>query len=93
MNDIKDGGPAFPVMWTEINDGKSPQITACEPGMSLRDWFAGKALAGLLADPDDTYCDASDEEGIELERREYADARARDAYRYADAMLRARGQS
>ncbi len=34
-----DGGPAFPT-------GAFP-IT---PGMTLRDWFAGQALAGMLAD-------------------------------------------
>lgn len=31
-----DGGPAFPATGTV--------------GMSLRDWFAGQALAGMLAD-------------------------------------------
>ena len=31
----KDGGPAFPLYE--------------EDGMSLRDWFAGQALAGILA--------------------------------------------
>lgn len=37
---LNDGGPAFPIdHWP------------CHfPGMSLRDWFAGRALAGLLAD-------------------------------------------
>ena len=41
MNDsnIDDGGPAFPI--TEYGlQGYS--------GMSLRDWFAGQALAGML---------------------------------------------
>ena len=33
----KDGGPAFPVETT---------ATPYAPGMSLRDWFAGQALAG-----------------------------------------------
>lgn len=39
MTDIKDGGPAFPTS------------TAAEGpfgGMTLRDWFAGQALIGLL---------------------------------------------
>lgn len=40
---INDGGPAFPlpgVMGQPVNEG-----------MSLRDWFAGQALAGLYANP------------------------------------------
>jgi hypothetical protein len=40
-----EGGPAFPVEHTE--DGM-PWVN---PGMSLRDWFAGQALAGYAADP------------------------------------------
>jgi hypothetical protein len=43
--------------------------------MTLRDWFAGQALAGALADPT---CDLSP---IEL---------AKIAYKEADAMLAAR---
>lgn len=42
MSDLKVKNPfAFPVAWPEPN---SP-----EPGMTLRDWFAGQALSGLLA--------------------------------------------
>lgn len=45
-NDLKDdGGPAFPRAAFEaeniIDDGAT--------GMSLRDWFAGQALAGFMA--------------------------------------------
>ena len=39
---IKDGGPAFP-------NSVQPDFQWAETGMSLRDWFAGQALAGLLA--------------------------------------------
>jgi hypothetical protein len=46
-----------------------------QPGMTLRDYFAGQALAGALADPT---CDLAP---IEL---------AKIAYREADAMLAAR---
>lgn len=35
-----DGGPAFPLPVTEWNPGNA--------GMSLRDWFAGQALAGIM---------------------------------------------
>jgi hypothetical protein len=70
---INDGGPAFPHF-------KTHPVTGCvelcpQDGMSLRDYFAGQALAGALADPT---CDVSP---IEL---------AKIAYREADAMLAAR---
>ena len=38
MTKKQDGGPAFPQTYA--------------PGMSLRDWFAGQALAGLSANRD-----------------------------------------
>lgn len=37
-----DGGPAFP----------NQNISDKANGMTLRDWFAGQALAGLIASPD-----------------------------------------
>lgn len=63
-----DGGPAFP------SHGSMGEVT--HEGMSLRDWFAGQALAGLLA--------ADVESGWAME------AAAKTAYRYADAMMQAR---
>lgn len=41
---IEDGGPAFPVADTVYPSGA---IQSGTYGMSLRDWFAGQALAGL----------------------------------------------
>jgi hypothetical protein len=61
-----DGGPAFPPM-------HNPDTH--QSGMSLRDWFAGQALAGLLADPN-----------VLGGAPEVANT----AYRFADAMLEAR---
>ena len=67
----KDGGPAFP---HETHNGESVPLGT---GMSLRDWFAGQALAGLYASgPHDC-----NQHGL-----------AHDAYLAADAMLRARSQ-
>ena len=51
---IDDGGAAFPVYVPEgppLPDGSPEHPGYAKPGMSLRDWFAGQALAGLLADP------------------------------------------
>ena len=44
---MKNGGQAFPVFESE-RTGTDYGLT--DPGMTLRDWFAGQALAGLLAD-------------------------------------------
>lgn len=65
----EDGGPAFPRAGFDGPDnGESSQ-----PGMSLRDWFAGMALQGYLSTP--TYCMAT------------AEALAALAYTDAGAML------
>ena len=68
--DKKTGGPAFPV-FPDTGGGHA----AAFQGMTLRDYFAAKALEGLLANPD-TAGDLMDF--------------PRWAYTYADAMLRAR---
>jgi hypothetical protein len=67
------GGPAFP---RNILDHGHGVITAHESGMTLRDYFAAKAMQGLLACPATTT------------RNE--NMYACDAYTMADAMLKAR---
>jgi hypothetical protein len=42
MNTINDGGPAFPLATSSASNESVN-------GMSLRDWFAGMALQGMLA--------------------------------------------
>lgn len=64
--DKQNGGPAFP---TEFNSMDYNQ------GMTLRDWFAGQALAGLLAQTN------SAGSAAEFSRQ---------AFVVADAMLKAR---
>lgn len=74
-----DGGPAFPARPTETLS--SGATISAHHGMSLRDWFAGQALAGLYAGRPDGRIDAS------------PDALAYDAgaaFAIADAMLAAR---
>ena len=65
MSTINDGGPAFP--WQDGFGRVS--------GMTLRDWFAGQALAGLCANPS-------------INMGSHATAEA--AYLSADAMFIAR---
>ena len=70
MNEINDGGTAFPyVLETEFGNIQNE-------GMTLRDYFAGQALAGLLATGDYFPNDFS----------------AKEAYKCADEMLKKRGQ-
>ena len=77
-----DGGPAYPVASTEHLEYAS----ICN--MSLRDYFAAKALLGLISsDIDPPDCESRDADGIKEERQGYANNQARAAYRYADAML------
>lgn len=70
---INDGGPAFPVPDSHHANG---QVQYGANGMTLRDWFAGQALAGLLA--------ATDLSGTHA-------LYAEESYEFADAMLKARG--
>jgi hypothetical protein len=43
---INDGGPAFPCESYGIKNGKETTVPA--QGMTVRDYFAGQALAGIL---------------------------------------------
>lgn len=63
---IDDGGSAFPV----------PGNPHTQPGMTLRDYFAGQYLAGIAA--------SSRNEELSVQRA------CREAYAHADAMLAAR---
>ena len=78
MGKINDGGPAFPRPAGDYNGSRHGNSS--QTGMSLRDYFAAKALQGLLAFPGMEYADAPPE------------VAARDAYAMADAMLAAREQ-
>ena len=65
MSNTNTGGPAFP----------SPALQSFKEGMTLRDYFAAKAMQGILTDPE-----------IVMGATEIADL----SYKYADAMLKAR---
>lgn len=63
--DARNGGPAFPTPMMQQHYG-----------MSLRDWFAGQALAGICAHPDNW--------GL------VPDKMGRTAYEIADSLLATR---
>lgn len=51
MSARDNGGPAFPLkLVDEYADGVPSEVRVF-PGMSLREWHKGQALAGLLANP------------------------------------------
>lgn len=75
----RDGGPAFPDMTIDWLDSGARHVTR-HSGMTLRDWFAGQALAGLMpVCQHDTIAPGTWPQHI-----------ARNAYEVADAMLAAR---
>lgn len=71
MQEKYDGGPAFPAMHFDLADH--------EHGMTLRDYFAAKALQGLLS-------------RIGHDKMNVHDVLAQRTYAIADAMLEAREQ-
>lgn len=65
---IDDGGPAFPIPMTAFPDGRvtDPYNGYGMGGMSLRAWFAGQALCGLVQDPNMTTSERAVEGAIEM---------------------------
>jgi hypothetical protein len=71
MSNTNNGGPAFPAeVWS--SDG----VPEHSEGMTLRDYFAAKAMPTIYAEA--------------LGGEDWRDDVAREAYRMADAMLKAR---
>lgn len=82
---IDDGGFAFPVLPPICGDGHPPAgYPYPQPGMSLRDWFAGMAMQGILSAAD------SDEFEYYDPAMEHAKWVPVTAYSIADAMIAAR---
>ena len=77
MSAIKDGGPAFPF---EEKEGNGTHYYS-HPGMSLRDYFAAKALPTIIE------CCKGD---TRKDGETLTDYFARMSYDVADAMLAAR---
>jgi hypothetical protein len=68
MSDTNTGGPAFPLQ------SIGPDFAPGYSGMTLRDYFAAKAMQALIS-------------ADQMTPHDYL---ANDAYGYADAMLKAR---
>lgn len=73
------GGPAFPRQ--AVGSDLAGIVDCGAEGMTLRDWFAGQVLAGMMAD-----------EGLAIGEKQFSIDAAR-AYAMADAMIMARSNS
>lgn len=61
---------------------------ASHNGMTLRDWFAGQALASMIAKA--PFFDREGEHGPKIDLAQFKSDMAVGAYFYADAMMEAR---
>ncbi len=75
MSEIKTGGPAFPEIFTDNRNG--PPDTYSAGGMTLRDYFAAKALPMVMQ---------LNKTNLTIDWF----GEAKEAYKYADAMIKAR---
>jgi hypothetical protein len=82
MSDKKTCGSAFPTGTWEY-DGQNNVLPYQEPGMTLRDYFAAKAMQGLMGR---SWADLATGKFPENLHAVWATA----AYQMADAMLKAR---
>jgi hypothetical protein len=73
MSSINTGGPAFPTL-DYIQPSK---LATNQDGMTLRDYFAAKAMSGMMSDPS---------------RDMHPVALGKYSYELADAMLEVRAQ-
>lgn len=73
---IDEGGFAFPTSQISAPDGRV--LSAGQDGMSLRDWFAGLAMSGMLGGVPGSHLIPT------------ADKLGKEAYEVADALIAAR---
>lgn len=81
-NTINNGGPAFPI---PLHPGQTYTAHALCDGMTLRDYFAAKALPVAW--------EAYDKGYTSYESEDVTTGITEHAYQLADAMLRARGEA
>lgn len=75
MSTLNNGGPAFPYVGQQYKEHGT--------GMTLRDYFAAKALAAVFTD---AMAEAREGSGL-FQDPDWREGIALDAYKYADAML------
>jgi len=83
MKDEKSGGQAFPINPQYLEDGS----TCYFPGMTLRDYFAGQALKGMVSS--DLCVTKAGQKGNDNGKND-TEIIAIASYHYAEAMLKER---
>ena len=81
MTTKNNGGPAFPIP-TGQSEHSWHEWNACQFGMTLRDYFAAKAMPAIIGS----------RAGVSLDIDEFMKNVACISYAMADAMLKARGE-
>ena len=88
---MNDGGPAFPISLNVLVESEAlrsgalttDELARIKRGMSLRDWFAGRAMEALIVHHG-IYWQGSNRDNLAgFECKEAAEF----AYQFADAML------
>jgi hypothetical protein len=74
MSEINTGGPAF------------PEDFPCDSGMTLRDYFAARAMQAMMSSPEFMVVVTGNQALGENARERVANL----SYQYSDAMLKAR---
>jgi hypothetical protein len=82
MSNTKTGGAAFPMNWVK-QEAPNLNVILEQRGMTLRDYFAAKALPAIYKDATET---ARNDGWPDEWRMDVAE----EAYEMADAMLKAR---
>ena len=85
---INYGGPAFPASLYKLENGQESSVPHI--GMTLRDYFAGQALAALINQLANTSKADKEMKKLGMCEGQFDRLCAKCAYDYADAMLAAR---
>lgn len=80
---INDGGSAFPAVQHTFHNGDTEYVGG---GMSLRDWFAGKSLCGIMSSIGNRLINESDSLTPQEAQRQILSL-ATICYALSDAML------
>ena len=81
-----NGGPAFP--FAQVSETTGQPINGCfAPGMTLLDWFAGQALAGIKASEIFRSCPEERLKDVDAWRMELMQMDSSYCYDLASAML------
>jgi hypothetical protein len=86
MSNTNTGGPAFPGVEYKQPGGAGVSVMTIVGGMTLRDYFAAKAMQSILP----SYQNVFDDETGSDDDPTFPELLAKDAYVMADAMLKVR---